>query len=117
MADQFLFSLICVTLLLVITLAAAIVGTRTRLRLAKRLLAAYKDEKKINVWVKTYGRRQRLFALVSLILTAGIFVAGALILSGIVIQTKLLIVILVTLLVLLIISGSLMLIDTEKLAK
>lgn len=117
MSDQNLFLPICGPLLFLLVLLTAIFGMRARFRFAKRLRNAYNDKEKIDSWLKTHKNKQRLLLLTSLISTLGILVLGALTLSGILIVSKILLLVFAILFLLGIISGILILIDYEKLAK
>ena len=117
MSDQNLFLPICGTLLFLLILTAAIFGMTARLRFTKRLLSAYRDREKIDAWLKTHGNKQRLLLLISLVSILGILFLGVLILNGIVFMSKILLILFIVLLLLGIISGALILIDLENLAK
>lgn len=117
MIDQYLFPLICGTLLFSLILTVAILGTRARLRLAKRLLNSYKDKNKVNTWVKAHGKRRRLLGLISLISTLGLVVFIVLVLRGVVVVTQPLLVAVAILILFIMVSGALTLFDIEHFVK
>jgi uncharacterized membrane protein YbaN (DUF454 family) len=117
MSDQNLFLPICGTFLFLLVLITAIFGMRARLKFAKRLLNVYNDKKTLDNWLKTHKTKHRLLLLISLSSSLGTLILGAFILSGALLMTKLSLTILVVLLLSGIISGTLMLIDYQRLAK
>jgi len=117
MSEQNLFLPICGTFLLLLVLTAAIFGMRARLKFAKRLHNAYKDQERIGVWLKTHKTKQRLLLLICLGSSLGILVLGILTLSGLLLISKTVLTIFAILLLMGIISGTLLLIDYERLVK
>lgn len=117
MNDQNLFLPICGTFLFLLVLITAIFGMRARLRFAKRLLNAYNDQEKLDKWRKTHKTKHRLLLLIALTSSLGTLILGVLILSGTVLITKLILTTLLILFLLGIVSGTLMLIDYQRLVK
>jgi CBS domain containing-hemolysin-like protein len=117
MSDQNLFLPICGPVILLSMAFIAIWGMRARLRFSSRLRNAYRDSEKIENWLKTHRRNQTLRLWIALISILGILVLGLSVLSGVLFPSKLLIFVVGILIVLLIISGTLILIDLNKLAK
>ena len=117
MADPNLFLPICGTLLFVLVLITAILGMRARFSFARRLRKAYNDKEKIDNWLKANKTKQRLLLLVSLTASLGILILGALTLSGILVMSKTLLIVFTILLLAGALSGTIMLIDYERLAK
>jgi len=116
MSDQNLTLPICGTFIFLLTLVTVILGMQARLRFGKRLLGAYKDKEKINNWLKSYGNKHKLLVTIALVSILGILVIAVLVFSGIMVMSKLFLILLVVFILLAIISGALILIDVEKLA-
>ena len=116
MSDQNLFLPVCGPLILLFILIVAITGMKSRLRFAKRLFNAYKDENKMENWRKN-SNRHRLFLLIALFSILGILSLGLLIFTGLLPMSNMLLIGFVVLVLLCLISGVVMLIELEKLVK
>ena len=116
MSDQNLFLPVCGPLIFLFILVVAIMGMRSRLRFAKRLFNAYKDENRMENWRKN-SNKHKLFLLMALFSILGILSLSLLIFTGILSMSNILLIVFVALILLCLISGIIMLIDLEKLAK
>lgn len=116
MSDQNLFLPVCGPLIFLFILVVAIIGMRSRLRFAKRLFSAYKDENRMENWRKN-SNKHKLFLLMALFSILGILSLSLLIFTGILLMSNILLIVFVALTLLCLISGIIMLIDLEKLAK
>ncbi len=118
MTNQNLFLPVCGSLIVLFVIVVAMIGMRSRLRFGNRLLNAYKDKKRVEDWRETQGKnKQKLLLLSALVSIIGILALFLLVLANILQMSNLLLLIFVALIFLCIISGILILIDLEKLAK
>ena len=116
MSNQNLFLPVCGPLIFLFILVVAIIGMKSRLRFAKRLLSAYKDENRIENWRKNKNKH-KLLLLMALVSILGILFLSLLILTGILSMSNIVLMIYVVLILSCLISGILILADLEKLAK
>ena len=117
MANQDLTLAVCVPLLIVILAVVAVLGTRARLRFAKRLATARRDKEKTRNWFRSRGSRQTWIVIVALLSLLGMVVLGLLVFGSILPPSKTILVLFGFLALTSLGSGALLLRDIENFAK
>jgi uncharacterized membrane protein YecN with MAPEG domain len=115
MATQNLFLPVCGTCLILMTLIAAILGMKSRIKFANQLFRAYKNNENIEGGRAEYLKKQRILLIIAVFSILGILLLPILILIGILSISKTLLVILITLIVICVACGVLLTINSKKL--
>ncbi len=117
MSTPNLFPIVCGPFLLLVILIAAIFGMRSRLKFGRRLRNVSQNREKLDNWLVTHQRKQRVLLIVSAMSILSTLALCLLMLSGILFPSKPILIVIGTLILVSIIAGTLVLIDLERLAK